>query len=377
MDSGLLSGNIEAPRQGERVGRCGFLVTGWALDAVAPLPSVLLTLNDRVVATVTPSRPRPDLAARHPHIPHAATCGWQAVLDLSSAPAGPAVLGLTALTVAGHTLRLAAVELTLTADPPDATRPACAFTIVQNESFFLPRWLDYYGRHFDAADLFVLDHQTTDGSTTGLEGRCQVIRVHRSMSFDHYWLKRTVERFQAFLLTSYETVLFAEADEFILPHPERYRGLADYIRRMPGPLARCTGFEVVHDPSEPALRPAEPLLRQRTHWHPSALYSKTLLARHPLTWVVGFHEVVDPPMPALAPDPDLVLAHLHRVDFDRCLARHEAAARRRWSAADVEKGLGFQSRIVEPSAFAQWFHHDADRTNGPRQRVPACFQELL
>ena len=99
------------------------------------------------------------------------------------------------------------------------------------------------------------------------------------------------------------------------------------------------------------------------------------LARH---YDASLHLLhVDPPMPALAPDPVVVLAHLHRVDFDRCLARHEAAARRRWSAADVEKGLGFQSRIVEPAAFAQWFHHDADRTNGPRQRVPACFQELL
>ena len=377
MDFGSLSGMIETPRPGEQVGRGGFLVTGWALDAIAPLRSVLLTLNDHVVATLTPSRPRPDLAAGLPQVPHAATCGWQTVLDLSSTPTGPVVLGLTALTVAGHTLRLAAVELTLTADPPEAARPAAAFTIVQNESFFLPRWLDYYGRHFDASDLYVLDHNSTDGSTTGLEGRCQVIRIHRNVSFDHYWLKRTVEHFQAFLLKSYVTVLFAEADEFILPHPERYRGLADYIRQMPGPLARCTGFEVVHDPSEPALRPEALLLQQRTHWRPSALYSKTLLARHPLTWVVGFHEVIGSSQPALAPDPDLILAHLHRVDFDRCLARHEAAARRRWSATDLEKGLGFQSRIFEPAAFAQWFYHDADRGNGPGQRVPACFQELI
>ena len=97
----------------------------------------------------------------------------------------------------------------------------------------------------------------------------------------------------------------------------------------------------------------------------------------PLAVAAFFRDPDRLPDGGLPLDPDLVLAHLHRVDFDRCLARHEAAARRRWSAADVEKGLGFQNRIVEPSAFAQWFHHDADRTNGPRQRVPACFQELL
>ena len=375
MGLGFLCGTIEEPRRDDRVGRSNFLVSGWALDAVAPVQAVLLTLNGQMVATVAPHLPRPDLAVQHPDLPHAATCGWRVTLDLSREPAGPAELGLTALTVAGHAVRLAAVEITLTADPPGAARPACAFTIVQNESLFLPRWLAYYGRHFDPADLYVLDHGSTDGSTTGLEARCQVIRVHRSVSFDHYWLKRTVERFQAFLLKSYETVLFAEADEFILPHPGRYRGLADFIQRMPGPLARCTGFEVVHDPSEPALRPDEPLLRQRAYWHPAPAYAKTLLARVPLSWVVGFHEVIDPPSPA--PDPDLVLAHLHRVDFELCRARHEATARRRWSAADVEKGLGFQSRIFEPAAFAQWFYQDADQHNGPRQRVPEPFRELL
>ena len=40
------------------------------------------------------------------------------------------------------------------------SRTRAAFTIVQNEPDWLPVWLRYYSRHFDARDLFVLDHDS-------------------------------------------------------------------------------------------------------------------------------------------------------------------------------------------------------------------------
>ena len=44
-------------------------------------------------------------------------------------------------------------------------RRKAAFTIVKNEPVMLPIWLSYYSKHFDLQDLYVLDHQSTDGST--------------------------------------------------------------------------------------------------------------------------------------------------------------------------------------------------------------------
>ncbi|MGH3827327.1 MAG: RICIN domain-containing protein, partial [Pseudonocardiaceae bacterium] len=38
-------------------------------------------------------------------------------------------------------------------------------TIVRNENVFLPIWLHYYGQFFPAQDMYVIDHQSTDGST--------------------------------------------------------------------------------------------------------------------------------------------------------------------------------------------------------------------
>ncbi len=375
MNTDLPCGKIEEPGGGATVSASGFRVAGWALDAVAPVQAVLITLDGEIAASVVPRLPRPDIASRYPQLPHAAGCGWQATLELSGARPGPVEVGLLALTAAGHLVPLDRVPVTGAAEPEDAARAACAFTIVQNESHFLPLWLSYYGRHFDPCDLFVLDHQTTDQSTAGLEQRCQVIRVHRNVSFDHYWLKATVERFQRFLLKSYRAVLFAEVDEFVMAHPGRYQGLSDYLRRMTGFAARCQGFEVVQAPAEHALRFEAPVLRQRSRWHAAPLYAKTLLTRVPLTWTAGFHEVLN--YPPLTPDPDLVLAHLHRVDFDYCRSRHEAAAQRRWNADDLARGLGRQSRIVEPTAFRRWFYEEADQLNGPPLDIPEMWKDAF
>jgi hypothetical protein len=373
MSADLPRGDIDEPKRNELISRGYCPVSGWALDAATPLRAVLLTLDDRVIATVDPNLARPDIAAHFSGVPHAATCGWKVVLDLRQHLKNRAVLGITALTATGDAIPLANVDIQLQGEPEGARRTRCVFTIVQNEARYLPIWLSYYSRHFDATDIFLLDHNTTDGSTTGLGDRCHVVPVHRDTSFDHYWLKDTVESFQSFLLRSYETVLFVEADEFVVANPSRYDGLGDYIRRMPGPMARCLGFEVVHYPEEPALQFDQPLLAQRGYWHGSRAYSKTLISRIPLTWVAGFHDTLFPLSPS--PDPDLILAHLHRVDFEYCRARHEAAVRRKWSEADVARGHGRQSRIFEPEQFRRWFYEDADLENAPRDRIPDVFRK--
>jgi hypothetical protein len=371
----LPCGGIDEPKRGELITRNCIPVYGWALDAAAPLRAVLLTLDDQVIATATLDIARPDLGTVFPGLPHAATCGWYVVLDLRQHLQDRAVLGITALTAAGDAIPLANVEIRLQGEPEGARRPRCVFSMVQNESHYLPIWLSYYGRHFDAADIFVLDHNTTDGSTTGLEDRCHVIPIHRDMSFDNYWIKGTIESFQSFLLKSYETVLYADADEFVIANPSLYEGLGDYIQRMRGPLARCLGFEVVHYPEEPALRFDQPLLAQRHYWHRSRAYSKTLISKIPLTWAVGLHGTLLPL--SGPPDPDLILAHLHRVDFEYCQARHVATAHRKWNEADVARGHGRQSRIFEPEPFRRWFYEDADLEGAPREPIPEVYRKAF
>jgi Glycosyl transferase family 2 len=253
-------------------------------------------------------------------------------------------------------------------------RKRAVFTIVQNEPVFLPLWLQYYSRYFDRSDIYVLDHDTSDASTEGIGSRCNLLSVHREKSFDHAWLRSTVAAFQVSLLQSYETVLFAEADEFVLADPRSYTGLDDYIERLPNQVGRCTGFEVVHYPDEePSLRFDQPVLAQRRYWHSSRWYCKPLLSTVPLSWSIGFH--FDPAFPDLQPDPSLVLVHLHRVDYESCRARHRGTAARNWNEYDVQAGYGRQNRFVEGEAFDTWFFGGFD--DGERELIPETIKNLL
>lgn len=253
-------------------------------------------------------------------------------------------------------------------------RARAAFTIVQNEPVFLPLWLQYYERYFDPSDIYVLDHDSTDGSTDGLAARCHHLRVHRDRSFDHAWLNGTATAFQAFLLRSYAAVLFSEADEFVVADPAVYSGLPDYIERFTGRVARCMGFEVVHYPDEePPLRFDHPVLAQRKYWHASPMYSKPLLSSVPLQWSLGFHESTS--HPDVQPDPGLLLIHMHRVDYGHCVARHRATASRNWNEHDVQANYGFQNRLVEGDAFKTWFFRGLD--NRERELIPDHLKAVL
>jgi hypothetical protein len=253
---------------------------------------------------------------------------------------------------------------------------SAAFTIVQNEPTFLPLWLRYYTRHFAPHDVYVLDHDGNDGSAQEARRRfgIQLVPVHRHRSFDHHWLCQTVCRFQAFLLQSYRTVLFAEIDEFVVADPRSFRGLDDYAEALATPYARCVGLNVLHlHESESALDFARPILAQRSTCYRSGMYCKALLAREPLAWEPGFHTArgVDAP-----PDERLYLIHLHRADYATCLRRHQAAARRRWNEADLREGKGAQNRVCDPDEFRRWFYGGPDLGEA-RQEIPAHLRDAF
>ena len=75
----------------------------------------------------------------------------------------------------------------------------CAvFTIVKNENYFLPIWLKHFKKFFKSEDIYVLDHQSTDGSTEDLD--VNVIPIFNDLTFDHQWLINQVEKMQLLML---------------------------------------------------------------------------------------------------------------------------------------------------------------------------------
>jgi hypothetical protein len=225
-------------------------------------------------------------------------------------------------------------------------------TMVHDEPVFLPLWLAYYSRYFAPDDIYVLDNDTTDGSTD----RDGFVRIPVSNDrVDHTWMVRTIEGLQHELLAGYDVVVVTDVDEFIAPVPE-LGTLGDYLDVFAEEWVNCLGYEILHVPSEPPLDLSRPVLDQRRHWFANDGYDKAAIAGVPMTWRPGFHGRADFHANF---DPDLRLVHLHRMDHDLCLARHRTRRQRRWAEEDAARGWAEHNRIVDPEAFDRWFYEDS------------------
>ena len=226
-------------------------------------------------------------------------------------------------------------------------------TIVHNESVFLPIWLDYYSRSFAPQDIYVLDNETTDGSTDR-RGFVRIPVAHDEV--DHPWMVETVQDLQHELLDRYEMVLVTDVDEIVIPHP-RAGTLREYLDRFDEEWVNCLGYELLHmRDSEPALQLDRPILDQRHHWFHNDGYDKAALATVPMRWRPGFHGREDVQFNL---DPDLRMVHLHRMDYEICLARHQVRSRRPWASLDERKRWAIHNQVVDDEAFARWFYEDS------------------
>ncbi|MDP9294702.1 MAG: glycosyltransferase family 2 protein, partial [Actinomycetota bacterium] len=108
---------------------------------------------------------------------------------------------------------------------PPRPRTRALITMVHNEPVFLPIWLGYYSRFFRPQDIYVLDNESTDGSTER-DGFVRIPVEHDTV--DHVWMARTIEEHQHELVDRYDAVLVADVDEIVSPVPE-WGTLADYI----------------------------------------------------------------------------------------------------------------------------------------------------
>lgn len=235
-----------------------------------------------------------------------------------------------------------------------APKRRAALTIVHNEPVFLPIWLDYYSRFFAPADIYVLDHDTTDGSTAG-EGYVRIPVSHGTV--DHRWMVRVIEEHQHELLDRYDVVLVSDVDEIVAPRPERGT-LGDYLDRFEEEFVNCRGYELIHlVDREGPFDCSRRVLDQRGYWFANNIYDKPALSTVPMHWKPGFHRIVDGQM---RPDPDLYLIHLHRMDYEICQARHRYRQRRAWNEHDLSLGWASHNLITEEKEFARWFYEDSN-----------------
>ena len=195
-----------------------------------------------------------------------------------------------------------------------------AMTTVRNDSLFLPKWIEYYGKAFGYANLFIF-----------LDGHDQPLPEHPNadevnfIKLPHMPLARSRgDRRRARIMSHlarglfwlFDTVLVMDVDEFLVLDPNSGDSLSDYLTSKSNrPTLSGLGLDVgQHLEKEEVIDPSQPFLNQRRFAHLSSRYTKPVVANRPVTWGSGMHRVKGRNYHI---DENLYLLHFGMVDYER------------------------------------------------------------
>jgi len=214
-----------------------------------------------------------------------------------------------------------------------------AITFVYNETVNLPIWLRYYGRNFGSENLYVIDRESNDGSTSNL-GLSTRIRLPHD-AFDEYKKTNFVSYLHHALLQNYDAVIYTDCDEILVPNLGLYSDLRDYIEKNDFDYVTAVGMNVLHmiDREDP-LRLDQPILQQRKFAKFWSVLCKTLISRVPIVWRPGFHGLNRRPKV----DTNLFLFHTKAMDYSISLGRQRINRATEWSERSLAANFGEHHR---------------------------------
>lgn len=236
--------------------------------------------------------------------------------------------------------------------------PIAAVTFVYNEIVNLPIWVKYYGSNFGYENLFIIDRSSDDGSTEGL-GAVNVVKIPRP-AFDEDAKTNLMSSFHSALTSCYDCVVITDADEILVPDPDKYKNLAEYISTLDGNYVNAIGVDVTHlITEEPPLDPQRPILSQRRFGRFHAPECKHLISKIPIRWMPGLHASNKPPRF----DPELLLFHLKLMDYSVAVNRQIINLETKWSEKSLERNYGAHHRYSLDQFVRQSFLVPVDLLN--------------
>jgi hypothetical protein len=210
-----------------------------------------------------------------------------------------------------------------------------AITMAYNERIFLPIWLEYYGSQLGYENLYLIDHGSDDDSFSyaKTQNAVHIIRLEKT-ELDEDHRAKYISQFHRNLLADYDAVLYADADEIIIPEPRTGLSLRTYIGEKVETHINALGLNVIQDVArEPKLSLDRPLFQQRSYARFDVPYCKPLISKVPIQWGPGFHFSNLPRKQA----PDLFLFHLRAMDIDVAKERLRNYATIKFSKNAIEK----------------------------------------
>ncbi len=199
----------------------------------------------------------------------------------------------------------------------DSRKKIGVVSMVRNDQFFIPKWIDYYGKELGHENLFLF----IDGHDQALpedHASINVVRLPRQrLTRSRGDKNRTdlISNFSRALFLRYDLVIAHDIDEVLVVDPDRGLLLSDYLQRQVRYASlSALGLDVGQNLDlEQPIDPSRPFLEQRSFAHVSARYTKAVVANRPLRWGAGFHRVR---FRNFHIDPNLFLFHFGMVDYD-------------------------------------------------------------
>jgi hypothetical protein len=212
-------------------------------------------------------------------------------------------------------------------------------TIVKNEPYFLPRWIDHYSRQFANRQLLVFDDNSREDVTAICARHSHVLRLPLPKDLPFYDRQRgfMISQLMSGLNAIYAQCVYTDVDELLVADSRVAATVGDYLEGCPGNSLAALGVEIIHHTdAEAPLTLQSPLHGNRRYGWFSHDYSKPVVQRGPVSFSPGFHftEI----MPALTPD--LYLLHLRFVDHDQFQSRSAGRAGTVREASQVHEKAG-------------------------------------
>ena len=211
-------------------------------------------------------------------------------------------------------------------------------TTVFNEIFFLPRWMEYYGKQIGPENLFIIDHGSSDLCTANC-GRANVIRVPRS-KFNDVAKSQALSGLHASLLSYYDGGMVVDTDEFLVADPRKHESLSAFFETI-APQSLCPiGLELLHIPeADGPFRPHLSILSQRRTVFFSTAMCKHSYSAIPTRFGGGLHSSNNAPQF----NQDFYLIHAKNFDVDWRAGRERTTRSWDWS----DNSFGAHARISD------------------------------
>ncbi|MBQ2025158.1 MAG: glycosyltransferase family 2 protein [Paludibacteraceae bacterium] len=197
-----------------------------------------------------------------------------------------------------------------------------AITMARNDSFYLNKWITYYGKELGEENLYIfLDGK--DQEIPANAGKAHVVlceHKEEEMTAGDRTRIAFLNQQSAELLKKYDLVIGGDADEYLVVDPKTNCSLKEYLSKITiKNSVSGLGLDVGHNlKEEKPIDPQKPYLSQRRYALLDSQYTKPVVKARPIRWGAGFHRTKNHNYKI---DKNLYLFHFGSFDNDMFMQR--------------------------------------------------------